>query len=192
MRRVVATLLITVALLGAGWYSTSPAAAQTFRTLIDGWVIMDKVTINHDAEIKGTLTVGTVATTGAVSAGSFAATGAVSAESIAATGAVQAATVSTAFGQFTAASVLTITQGLTITPASSYQPIASVGNVSTGVIATGAAGNILMLVNTADTTITISDTGTLKLSGDLALGQFDSVTLISDGTNWVQLATSNN
>jgi hypothetical protein len=186
MRRVVATLLITVALLGAGWYSTSPVAAQTFRTLIDGWVIMDRVTINHDAEIKGTLTAGTL------TAGTVAATGAVSAGSVAATGTVQAATVSTAFGQFTAANVLTITQGLTITPASSYQPLASAGNVSTGVIATGAAGNILMLVNTADTTITISDTGTLKLSGNLALGQFDSVTLISDGTNWVQLATSNN
>lgn len=31
-----------------------------------------------------------------------------------------------------------------------------------------------------------------RLTGNLALGQYDSVLLFSDGTNWVQLATANN
>ena len=48
------------------------------------------------------------------------------------------------------------------------------------------------MVNNSNTTITISDTGTLKLSGNIALGQYDTLVLISDGTNWVQLATTNN
>lgn len=59
-------------------------------------------------------------------------------------------------------------------------------------VAVVLTGDVLILANQASTTITISDTGTLKLSGNLALGQYDSVTLISDGTNWIQAATSNN
>lgn len=94
--------------------------------------------------------------------------------------------------RLTPATAISVTQGLTITAAGSYQPLESAGNVSTGAITAGAAGDVLILANTANTTITISDTGTLKLSGNLALGQYDSVTLISDGTNWIQAATSNN
>ncbi len=41
-------------------------------------------------------------------------------------------------------------------------------------------------------TITISDTGTLKLTGDLALGTADTLRLLSDGTNWYQISTANN
>jgi hypothetical protein len=101
-----------------------------------------------------------------------------------------AATLTTA--RLRAATPISVTQGATITPTASYQPLQSAGNVSTAAIATGSAGDLLILINAADTTITISDTGTLKLSGNIALGQFDALTLISDGTNWTQIATSNN
>ena len=53
-------------------------------------------------------------------------------------------------------------------------------------------GKITTFYNQANQTITISDTSTLKLSGNIALGQYDSLTTIGDGTNCVQLATANN
>ncbi len=87
---------------------------------------------------------------------------------------------------------VTVTNGSTITPTGTYQPIQSAGAVGTSSIATGTAGTVLVLVNAVAQTITLTDTGTLMLSANLALGQYDSVTLISDGTNWIQLATSNN
>jgi hypothetical protein len=59
---------------------------------------------------------------------------------------------------------------------------------SFGSIVTGTAGDVLTLVNIGSNAITITDTGTLKLSGNAALGQYDSVTLLSDGTNWIQVA----
>jgi len=41
-------------------------------------------------------------------------------------------------------------------------------------------------------TITLTDTGTLKLGGNAALGQYDSITLLSDGTNWIQVSKADN
>lgn len=127
-------------------------------------------TMNADLTVADDLTIGDAATATSISA---------------ATGIFDIA-------RLTPATAISVTQGLTITAAGSYQPLESAGNVSTGAITAGAAGDVLILANQANTTITISDTGTLKLSGNLALGQYDSVTLISDGTNWIQAATSNN
>ncbi len=89
-------------------------------------------------------------------------------------------------------STVTVTTDGTITPTGSYQPLSSSGSVQTASITAGTAGDILFLINTANTTITISDTGTLKLGGNRALGQYDTLTLISDGTNWVERAYTNN
>ena len=87
---------------------------------------------------------------------------------------------------------MTVTTDGTITPTGSYQPLSSSGNVQTASITAGTAGDILFLVNTANTTITISDTGTLKLGGNRALGQYDTLTLMSDGTNWIERSFTNN
>lgn len=87
---------------------------------------------------------------------------------------------------------ITVTDGMTITPVSSIQPLTSAGNVGTSAIAINSSGIILRLYNTGSNTITITDTGNLKLSGNIGLGQYDSLTLISDGTNWIQTDTSNN
>jgi len=73
-----------------------------------------------------------------------------------------------------------------ITPTGTMQPLESFGNVETSSLAMGNAGDVLFLYNTVDTTITISDTGVLKLSSDLALGQYDGVWLFCDGTNWME------
>jgi hypothetical protein len=90
------------------------------------------------------------------------------------------------------ATAITVTSGGTVTPRGSYQPLTSAGNVGTSSITAGNAGDVLFLINTANTTITFTDTGTLKLGGNRALGQFDTLTLVSDGTNWIERAFANN
>lgn len=91
-----------------------------------------------------------------------------------------------------AASTIAVTMNATITPLGTYQPLSSAGTVNTSSITAGTAGDLLVLYNTTNTSIVFTDTGTLKLSGNITLGQNDSLTLQSDGTNWFQLATSNN
>lgn len=88
-------------------------------------------------------------------------------------------------------SALTVTNGGTITALGTYQPLTSSGTV-TATLAAGAAGRVLVLINTANTTINIQDTGIQKLSAAAALGQYDSLLLWSDGTNWIEIARSNN
>jgi hypothetical protein len=74
------------------------------------------------------------------------------------------------------------------TPTGTYQPITSAGNTGTSAITVLEEGTRLTLVNVGSNTITFTDTGTLKLSGNAALGQFDTLALLSDGTNWIQIA----
>jgi hypothetical protein len=139
------------------------------------WLVAQKLTITGNADVVGTTTLATANVT---------------------TGNLTTANITTAeIGgdlSLDAATVITLTSGATLTPNSSYQPIAAAGNIGFGAIAAGAEGDLLTVINVTNTTITITDTGTLKLSGNLALGQYDSATLLSDGTNWIQLATSNN
>ena len=94
--------------------------------------------------------------------------------------------------KLTAATAISVTTDATITPTGSYQPLESAGNVQTSSIAVLAAGTVVHFVNTANTTITFTDTGTLKLSGNAALGQYDSLILLSDGTNWIEVSETNN
>lgn len=96
------------------------------------------------------------------------------------------------FERLVPGTTVVVTTDGTITPAASYQPLSSSGNVQTASIAAGTAGDVLYLINTSNTTITISDTGTLKLGGNRALGQYDTLTLMSDGTNWIERSFTNN
>ena len=87
---------------------------------------------------------------------------------------------------------IVVTDNLTISPTGSYQPISAAGAVGTSSITAGSAGDLLILTNTGSNAITISDTGTLKLSSDAALGQYDSLFLLSDGTNWIEIGEGAN
>lgn len=82
-----------------------------------------------------------------------------------------------------------VSDGSTITPLGSFQPISSTANTGTSSIAapTGV-NNLLVLQNVGSSTITLTDTGTLKLSGNAALANNDTIVLIFDGTNWTQIA----
>lgn len=66
--------------------------------------------------------------------------------------------------------------------------------VSTVVLANASsAGEVVTFVNRIATNVVFTDGGTLKLSGNITLGQFDSLTLISSAADeWVELSTSDN
>ena len=48
------------------------------------------------------------------------------------------------------------------------------------------------ITNIGTNTITITDTAPLIMAGNLALGQYDNLTLRSDGTRWIEMGRSNN
>ena len=99
------------------------------------------------------------------------------------------------FLNLSAATAISCTDGSVITMTAMYQPLQSAGTV-TPTLSTAAAGvttgTLLYLVNTSNTTINLADSGTAKLAGALALGQYDSAWLAFDGTNWIELSRSNN
>jgi hypothetical protein len=53
-------------------------------------------------------------------------------------------------------------------------------------------GQFLIMINTVDETITISETSAARIAGDFAMGQYDTMTLIGQGVTWHEVARSNN
>lgn len=87
----------------------------------------------------------------------------------------------------------TIGFGGTITPTGAYHQItATAARGTSSVSGVATAGRVVTLINIGSNTITLTDTGTLKLSGNAVLGQYDSLVLLSDGTNWIQLSKTDN
>lgn len=92
-----------------------------------------------------------------------------------------------------AAAAITVSNGVPITPTSSYQPLTAGGNAGTTLAASGfVTGTLVTFENLANVTITITDTATTMLGGNAALGQYDTLVVIWDGTNWVQLSKTDN
>jgi len=88
---------------------------------------------------------------------------------------------------------ISVTNGAAFTPTGTFQPLTSFGTVTPTITETDAdAGDILVLMVTSATTINIADTGTTKLSAAWAGGQYDTLTLMAEGDNWVEIARSNN
>jgi hypothetical protein len=96
------------------------------------------------------------------------------------------------WGTFTKQSTTVVSDGSTITPLGTYAPISATATTGTSDIANPTAGRVLLIVNVGSATITLTDTGTLKLGGNAALGQYDTLSLLGDGTNWVQLSKADN
>jgi len=97
-----------------------------------------------------------------------------------------------------AQTAISVTDGAVITPTGTYQPLTSAGSV-TATLTTSSdyvtAGDLLVLINANDTvtsTVNIVDSGTAKLTAAAALGQYDSLTLWFDGTNWIELSRADN
>jgi len=95
---------------------------------------------------------------------------------------------------FAAAPVVTVTANSTIATGNyTVVPLTAAGAVGTATI-TGCAtaGKVTVLRNTANQTITITDTSTIMLGGNAALGQYDTLTLLGDGTNCLQISKADN
>jgi hypothetical protein len=86
---------------------------------------------------------------------------------------------------------ISVTAGSLITPTGTYQRLSSAGTV-TPTMGTATAGDLVTLINTTATTINLADSGIAKLSAAWAGGQYDTLTLRFDGTNWLELSRSDN
>ena len=86
---------------------------------------------------------------------------------------------------------LTVTNGGTITPTAAVMELTAAGAVGAELVAAGD-GQLLILINTSANNIVISDTATIESTGDITLGQYDTLTLMGVGIKWYQLAASNN
>jgi hypothetical protein len=95
--------------------------------------------------------------------------------------------------RYTKGTTQTLTASAEITSVNTFQPIGAAGAIGTSAIAAGVQpGSLLVIENIANVAIVITDTGTTMLTGNITLGQYDTLGLIWDGTNWVMLYTANN
>jgi hypothetical protein len=91
-----------------------------------------------------------------------------------------------------AGAAITVTTNGYITPTTSYVVFAAVGNVFTANMAVLGAGKVVVFVNGDSDTVTITDTSTTMLSATYAMGQYDVLGMISDGTNMIEIFRTNN
>lgn len=86
---------------------------------------------------------------------------------------------------------ISVTNGGIITPTTAIQELTAAGNVGAE-LATCGDGQMLTLINLSNVTITITDTGSVKLAGNAALGQYDSLTVVGSGVTCIETARANN
>lgn len=169
---VLLVLAVILAVLVAG-----PAAAQQARQQFD-WVIAKRLTVNGNTAITGN----TAVTGNATVSGSATVTG-----NLTTAAALDVGTLA----NLSPATAISVTNGLTLTLAGALQPLQSAGTV-TATLPACTAGDLYVLQNTTATTINIADSGTAKLTAAAALGQYDTLTVIGDGTYCIELARANN
>lgn len=89
---------------------------------------------------------------------------------------------------------ITVTNGGAIDATGTYQRLTAAAAVGTSgdAVVVEPAGTLLILVNSGAQTITITETANIKSAGNIVLGTLDSATLVSDGSDWYQIAGSNN
>jgi hypothetical protein len=92
------------------------------------------------------------------------------------------------FLRLPAQTAITVTNGAAFTPTGTYQPIQAAGDV-TPTIGSGTAGDLVILHNLSDVTITFETDSSLGLpAATAALAQDDTLTLLYDGSKWVTLS----
>lgn len=185
LKWVVLAVAIAI-LLTAGLATASP----TFQRDMFGWIVATRLTVRNMTQFQGavdvdsTLNVDGAATFASTTAHTGAATFAASITQ--SNGNVAIAD----FASIAEQTFITVTQSGYITPTGTHQPIRAAASIGTRLIATRtmSAGDLLILRNESNTTITLTDTAPLALSGNAALAQNDVVVLMFDGTSWVQIA----
>ena len=96
------------------------------------------------------------------------------------------------FHRLTERTAISVTTDGAVDPTGSYQQLTASEAVQTSDVTCGSEGDIVIYANTVNQTITLTDTGALKLTGNFAMGQYDTLTVLNDGTNCLEIARSNN
>jgi hypothetical protein len=184
---VAVVAVLAFALAVAGWYRTPTPAADYEAMALTGdttslyaLAIVDDLAVGGDTTVTGALDV-----TGATS---------------------MAGGMTFSDGDLTVAddlivaaqTALTVTDGSPITPTGSLQLLTAAGEVTPTVAildadgVTFTTGTMLWLVNTANQTINLADGGNVKLTAAGAMGQYDTLSLVFDGTYWLEVARADN
>lgn len=88
---------------------------------------------------------------------------------------------------------VTLTAGMTLTPAASVYLVHASGAVSMTLAAPTVPGQILYLVGDDANTVTVNDTNILTTDGNaVTFGQYDIVEWLSVGSKWLHVAKSAN
>ena len=198
--------------LGITGATTQSSLTVSGATALNGGITADSTAFTVADTSGNVATTGTLAVTGASTlTGAVAANGGISVDStaftvadtsgnVATTGTLAVtgastftgrATVSNLFGLTPSTLNITVTDGATITPVSSFQKITAAGAVG-ATIAAATAGTLVCLWNTGAQTITITDAGAIKLTADAVLTTDDTLCVLSDGTNWLEIGVANN
>lgn len=93
---------------------------------------------------------------------------------------------------FTPATTQTVTMNDSITADSAVVLLSSAGTVNTSTVACGSNGAQVTYINVGSNSIVITDTGTLKISGNTTLGQYDNIVLQSVWGNCIEVAQADN
>lgn len=85
----------------------------------------------------------------------------------------------------------TVTNGSTIAVTGAVMKLTAAGAVGADLPA-ATDGRLLVLVNSVNQTITITETAAAVMAGNFAMGQGDTLTLLGSGVVWYELSRSNN
>ena len=103
---------------------------------------------------------------------------------------VTSRTVNSEWVSFSPRTEFTVQTGVPITVSGGFMALNASSIVTPSSIAPSVAGNVVVLYNNSVYTVTLQDSGVIMLEGNRNLGPYDSLTVMYDGTNWVQIATA--
>lgn len=188
-RILTAALLVCALVIGMLVPATAQSPVSQFDTILAKQLVTTgDTTTAGDATVAGTLTAGTLNATGNTAMSTFTASGNSNVDGTLAVGGALA--LSTGYN-IVPQTPITVTNAATFTVAGSLQLIQASGTV-TPVLNPGTPGQVVTLLNISNQTITIADTTGQLLSAAGALGQWDTLTLVYYGVNWIEIARSNN
>jgi len=96
------------------------------------------------------------------------------------------------------ATTYTTHTSVALTPAGDYayksfSPATTILVTVTNIVSTGAtSGDLLVLSNMGAGTVTVQDGADVQSTGEVALGQYDTMWFIYDSGEWIELGASNN
>jgi hypothetical protein len=182
-------LVLAVGVNGQGFFTTLENVWAESLITTKGVTVGTDLAVAGTSALTGNTTVaGTLGVTGASTLTSLQVTGNANvAGNTVATGYIATSN----FVYFIPPTTITVTDGSTITPTATFMELTAAGAVGAELAAAGD-GQFLILVNVGAEAITITDTATTELTGNITLSATDSIMLIGSGIKWYQLAASDN